>query len=86
MPVVFTEAGFRFHFYSSEGSPREPVHVHVAKRGEGDAKLWLHPDAAFAYVHGFDGRIQRWLMAVVNERRAEIEKAWNEHFGSSNPG
>ncbi|WP_375271786.1 DUF4160 domain-containing protein [Sphingomonas sp.] len=83
MPQVFSEDGFRFHFYSGEGDPREPVHIHVAKRGLGDAKLWLYPDVKFAYNHGFDARTQRWISNVVGARRAEIEKAWHEHFGTS---
>lgn len=48
MPVVFFESGYRFHFYSSEGAPREPVHIHVAKRSDGDAKLWLYPEVSIA--------------------------------------
>ena len=83
MPVIFFDAGYRFHFYSREGVPLEPVHVHVAKRGEGDAKLWLYPEVAIAYNHGFDARTQRWLIAVVEERRAEIESAWHEHFNTT---
>ncbi|MFT0172652.1 DUF4160 domain-containing protein [Paraburkholderia mimosarum] len=36
MPVVFRYNGIRFFFYSNEGDPREPVHIHAAwlKRGE----------------------------------------------------
>ena len=83
MPVVFFEQGFRFHFFSSEGDPREPVHVHVAKRGVGDAKLWLYPEVRFAYHYGFDARAQRWISGTVAARRSEIEKAWNDHFRSS---
>ena len=82
MPAVFTERGFRFHFYSNEGDPREPMHVHVAKRGLGDAKLWLYPNVAFAYTYGFDARTQGWIIGLVQSRRTEIESAWNEHFGS----
>jgi hypothetical protein len=42
MPAVFRYKGFRFFFYSNEGNPREPAHVHV--RGEGgEAKFWLSP-------------------------------------------
>jgi len=48
MPVVFRERGFRFFFYSDEGSPREPVHIHVEKDGV-EAKFWLSPAAAPAY-------------------------------------
>jgi hypothetical protein len=40
MPVVFRYKGFRFFFYSNEGSPRKPVHVHV-RSGSSEAKLWL---------------------------------------------
>ena len=86
MPAVFWENGFKFHFYSSEGSPREPIHVHVAKRGEGDAKLWLYPHVTFAYKEGFDARTQSWIMSVVEAHRAEIEIAWHEHFGSGEQG
>ena len=38
MPTVFRIDGFRFFFYSNEGNPREPVHVHVRKAGA-EAKL-----------------------------------------------
>ncbi len=82
MPQVFTESGYRFFFYSNEGDPREPVHVHVAKRGEGDAKLWLYPEVHIAYDRGFDARTQRWIVTVAQARRAEIVSAWNEHFGT----
>ena len=80
MPVVFWDSGYRFHFYSNEGDPREPVHVHVAKRGESDAKLWLYPEVEFAAKGSFDARAQRWIAGTVKERRAEIESAWHEHF------
>jgi Domain of unknown function (DUF4160) len=46
MPKVFSQSGFRFHFYSREGNPLEPLHVHVAKPGA-DAKFWLRPDYAW---------------------------------------
>jgi Domain of unknown function (DUF4160) len=47
VPKVFEQDGYRFHFYSNEGDPREPIHVHVAKQGA-DAKFWLYPDVAIA--------------------------------------
>jgi hypothetical protein len=79
VPVVFRERGYRFHFYSDEGEPREPVHIHVV-RDDADAKLWLYPEVAFAYNRGFDARTQRWLVAIVEDRRSEIEQAWNDYF------
>ncbi len=47
MPVVFRERGFRFFFYSNEGSPREPVHIHVEKDGV-EAKFRLNPNVRVA--------------------------------------
>ncbi|MBX7062264.1 MAG: DUF4160 domain-containing protein [Pyrinomonadaceae bacterium] len=40
MPVVFVIYEFRFFFYSNEGDPREPVHIHV-RRDRSVAKFWL---------------------------------------------
>ena len=51
MPVVFRWEGLRFHFFSSEGDPLEPVHIHVAQAGM-DAKFWLYPEVRFAYNRG----------------------------------
>ena len=79
MPVVFREAGYRFHFYSDEGDPREPLHIHVVKSGA-DAKFWLYPDVVVAYNHGFDARTLRRLAEMIEPRREEIERAWHEHF------
>lgn len=79
MPVVLRYKGFRFFFYSNEGNPREPVHVHV--RGEGgEAKFWLNPAARVAASDGFDARTLRELSGVVEQSRDLIERAWNEHF------
>ena len=79
MPVVFRYRGFRFFFYSNEGSPREPVHVHVMGEG-GEAKFWLRP-ARVALSQGLDARILRELTAVVEQQSELIERSWNEHFG-----
>jgi len=80
MPGVFRDRGYRFHFYSNEGIPREPVHVHVQK-GDADAKFWLYPTVSVARNQGFSARELAALLEVVEQRRAEIERAWNDHFG-----
>jgi hypothetical protein len=51
MPTVFYEDGFRFFFYSNEGSPREPVHIHVEK-DNAEAKFWLNRVVHVAYNNG----------------------------------
>ena len=79
MPVVFRYRGFKFFFYSNEGSPREPAHIHVEK-DEAEAKFWLFPDVSVAYNDGYDARTLRELIEIVKENRELIMRAWNEHF------
>jgi len=79
MPTVFLERGFRFFFYSNEGSPREPVHIHVEKDNI-EAKFWLRPEVTLAYNEGFRARVLRELVEMVEIKREYIERVWNEHF------
>jgi hypothetical protein len=80
MPEVFRDRGFRFFFYSNEGSPREPVHIHVEK-DDLEAEFWLYPVVSVAYNDGFGARTLRELTAVVGTNKGRIERAWNEYFG-----
>jgi hypothetical protein len=80
MPVVFRHLGIRFYFFSNEGNPREPVHVH-ARRSDAEAKLWLMPVVRVAESAGFSRREQADLVRVVEARRDEIVRTWHEHFG-----
>lgn len=80
MPLVFRHKGFRFYFYSNEGYPREPQHVHVMKDGV-DAKFWLWPEVSVAYNDGFNAKTLRELVEVIEVRRTEIAQAWDNHFG-----
>lgn len=80
MPTVFRERGFRFFFYSNEGSPREQVHIHVEK-DDMEAKFWLEPVVRVAYNDGYDARVLRQLLEIVEANRDLIERVWNEFFG-----
>ena len=80
MPTVFRAEGFRFFFYSNEGDPREPPHLHVMGQG-GEAKFWLRPEVTVARSAGLDARTLRGLARLVEQRRDEIERAWHDHFG-----
>ena len=80
MPTVFRYNGVRFFFFSNEGSPREPVHIH-AQLGESEAKFWVRPDISVAESRGFDRRTLAALVRVVRENRELIEGQWHEHFG-----
>jgi hypothetical protein len=47
MPKVFEWNGYRFFFFSNEGIPREPCHVHIRKGGQ-YAKFWVNPYVSLA--------------------------------------
>ncbi len=79
MPVVFRSLGFKFFFYSNEGSPREPVHIH-AEKGDDEAKFWIQPEVRVAYNNGYDARALCELLGIVGANRIRIERAWNEFF------
>ena len=80
MPTVFYECGYRFFFYSNEGLPREPIHIHVEK-DNAEAKFWLNPVVQVAYNDGYNARTLRELAGIVETNKDRIERAWNEFFG-----
>ena len=80
MPTVFRIGGNKFFFYSNEGSPREPVHVHV-RNGSSSAKIMLEPTVRVVESRGFNARELRVLAGLTSDRAETIRKAWNDHFG-----
>jgi hypothetical protein len=79
MPNVFEWNGYRFHFFSNKGNPREPIHIHVSRSGT-TAKFWLFPEVELAYNRGHDARMIKRLRGLIERRRAEIEEYWNDFF------
>lgn len=78
MPTVLRHNGFRFFFYSNEGDPREPLHVHVRKGG-GEAKVWLFP-VAICESDGFDARALRDILMATEANATLIQEKWHEYF------
>jgi len=81
VPTVFTADGLRFHFHSREGTPQEPVHIHV-DGGDARAKFWLRPQAQLAWSTGFSARELRKIEVLVTGHARQIEEAWHAYFGS----
>jgi len=78
MPVVFRHRGYRFFFFSNEGTPREP-YIHVRKGGA-VAKFWIQPNVGLADSFGFSSIELRRLARLIRERKDLIERSWHEHF------
>ena len=80
MPVVFRWKGYKFFFFSNEGDPREPPHIHV-RNGGARAKFWINP-VALAENVGVPAHELNRLIDVIDENRELIERVWHEHFGA----
>jgi hypothetical protein len=77
VPTVLRWNGYRFYFFSNEGT--EPAHVHVDKSGC-TAKVWLE-DGSVARNIGFSNREIVELSDKVREQRDAFLEAWRAYFG-----
>jgi hypothetical protein len=79
VPTLLRTEGLRFSFFSDEGRPREPPHVHV-EGGGAQAKVWLEPEIAVALNYGFNSRNLNRVLRIVHAERDNFLRAWHEHF------
>ena len=76
MPTVFVIDGFRFFFYSNEGSG--PPHIHV-ERGSGSAKWWLTP-VSIGWNDGLKPPEVRKARRIIGENEERLIKARHDYF------
>jgi len=76
MPTVLRIKGFRFFFFSLEGS--EPPHIHV-EHGDKLAKYWLSP-VHLASSSGFKSHELGKIRVLVSEHKDMFLEKWNENF------
>lgn len=78
MPTILRVEGFRFFFFSNEGT--EPPHIHV-ELGAGHAKYWLEPVALAGAKDLKNSELGRAKLLVIQHRFTFLER-WREHFGA----
>ena len=81
MPKIFEKDGFKFFFFSNEGNPLEPCHIHVRK-GECLAKIWLEDDIKLESSYGFNSKELRFIEQNVRDNAILIRRKWNEYFNT----
>ena len=77
-PTIFRYHGYRFFFFSRE---EKRIHVHVYC-ADGEAKFWLTPKVSLANNYGLSKKQIIELSKIIEERKNDITKAWQEHLGS----
>jgi hypothetical protein len=78
MPKIFEWNGYRFFFYSNEGEPREPRHVHVRK-GEQIAKFRIDP-VSLSGSYEMSSSELRAIERVIEQNVELIRSKWDEFF------
>ena len=79
MPVILRFKGHVFFFYSNEGNPLEPAHIHV-RNAESEAKFWLEPDISLARNDGFNSKELKEIFVIVETHRTQFTEAWYDYF------
>ncbi|WP_206610255.1 DUF4160 domain-containing protein [Leptospira yasudae] len=81
VPKVFESNGYKFFFFSNEGNPREPLHIHVRK-GERVAKFWIEPEILLDENYGFRSQELTWIQEEIEKNRRLIQGKWNDFFNA----
>ena len=79
MPVILRWKGYKFFFYSNEGDPLEPIHIHIRK-GSATAKFWVEPEIKLVNSWGMSAPELRKLTKAVEDNANLIKENWNEYF------
>ena len=79
MPTVLSEKGYRFFFFSNEGNPLEPCHIHVRKNGS-LAKFWVENKCTLAQNYGFTASELNEISKIIDSNINTIKEAWNGFF------
>lgn len=66
-------------FFSNEGSPLEPCHIHVRKQGS-LAKFWIKSEVELSDNIGFNAKELKEIKQIISDNVQLIKEAWNEFF------
>ena len=86
MPQVFKIGSYIVYFWSNEGMPLEPVHVHIAfKKPKPDAtKVWITSEGHCLLANN-NSKIPKTnlnnFIRIIESQIDIIEQAWIKHFG-----
>lgn len=87
MPQIFKIGGFVIYFWSNEGDPLEPVHVHVTDGVPSPhaTKIWLTRSGHCLLCHNKSNIHKSKLshiMKIIEARHQTVFDKWISHFGS----
>ncbi|MBQ0050750.1 MAG: DUF4160 domain-containing protein [Treponema sp.] len=86
MPQVFSIGSFKIYFWTNEGNPKEPVHVHVSEGipSENATKIWITKESKTIVVHNKSKIPQKALNNIcryIEANTFQIFSKWKDYFG-----
>lgn len=87
MPKVFKVGPYLIYFWVNEGSPPEPVHVHVTSGtpAKNDTKIWITRAGGCIVEHNngdMPSHRLREIIDILGSQSAYITKRWEMVFGA----
>ena len=86
MPQVFRVGSYLIYFWSDEGHPLEPIHVHVAQGTphENATKIWVTSKGHCVLANNrseVPTRQLRIIMRTIEAQHRDVEEQWFQYFG-----
>lgn len=86
MPQIFKLGSYVIYFWSNEGEPLEPIHVHVAQGNptSNATKIWLTKNGKCSISNNNSKIPEKTLKnieRIIEARYFEIVSKWQERFG-----
>lgn len=87
MPQVFSIGPYLVYFWSNEGLPLEPVHVHIAEKRpvQNATKIWITKNQKCIICNNNSNipeRVLNNMMEIIESRSFEVITRWKNAFGS----
>lgn len=88
MPQIFKIGSYWVYFWTNEGSPLEPVHVHIAegKPMENATKVWITKSGKCLLCNNnsqIPMHTLRNIMRIIEARNVDVITKWQEYFGET---
>ena len=86
MPQIFRTGSYWIYFWTNEGMPSEPIHVHVSKGSPvaNATKIWITATGK-CYLCNNNSQIPertlRNIMRLIEARSEEVIQKWTDYFG-----
>lgn len=86
MPQIFRIGPYLIYFWTNEGVPLEPVHVHISEGipSSNATKVWITKTGKCLLANNnskIPTKTLRVVLSILEARSCEIIEKWGDYFG-----